>query len=298
MSAVELQDVSARYRRGGGIEGVSLAVQHGEAVALFGGAGAGKSTLLRLLAGRIAPTSGTARVLGRAPRAAVKRVGYVPEVAPLPPLFTPHQVLAQRMVRLDVPAAQRPARMAEALQLLDLYERRDRPLRELSHTERTAVRIAAALVHRPAVLLLDNVTAALPAPLLDRLRAYLDGRRDAYGLALLHATTASAEAERCDRVLLLDAGRPVACAPPEELIAAHGPDRLLIEATDPETVQRTLRGAFDIEIAETRDALRFSALDGPALAAHLLRNPVGGASTIYVRRPSLWDVLRGMRDEG
>lgn len=209
----------------------------------------------------------------------------------LPGLFTPHQLLAQRMVAYNVPSPHRAARMAEMLDLCDLYPHRDRPLRELSQGQRIAVGLAAALVHHPAVLLMDNVLAALAARLRKRLQEYLNARRAKDGLTLIHATTRSEEAEKADRVLLLEEGRTLAWGKPEALLADFGVDTLMIEAADPQAVRRTLRGIFDVEITETEDGLRFSALDGIATTAHLFRHPAGGVRTVYVRRPNLWDVL-------
>ncbi|HXG23286.1 MAG TPA: ATP-binding cassette domain-containing protein, partial [Chthonomonadales bacterium] len=219
------------------------------------------------------------------------RIGYVPEVSALPGLFTPHQVLAQRMVAYKVPSAHRAARMAEMLDLCDLYPHRDHPLRELSQGQRIALGLATALVHHPAVLLLDNVIATLAAHLRKRLQEYLDARRAADGLTLIHATTRSEEAEKADRVLLLEEGRTLAWGKPEALLADHAVDTLTVEAVDTQAVKRTLRGIFDVEITETEDGLRFSAPDGIATTAHLFRHPTGGVRTVYVRRPNLWDVL-------
>lgn len=288
---VEVLEASIRFRRGGGVCDISFAAAPGEYVALFGGSGSGKSTLLRLLSGRLVAEAGTVQVFGKCPRGARNRIGYMPEVLTLPGLFTPHQVLAQRMTAHDVPAAQRAARMAEMLDLFDLYPPRDRPLRELSQGQRMAVGLAAALAHHPTVLLLDNVTASLPARLRKRLQDYLDARRAEDGLTLIHATTRSEEAEKADRVLLLAEGRALAWGKPEALLADHAVDTLTVEAADPQAVRRTLRGIFDVEITETGDGLRFSALDGIATTAHLFRHPAGGVRTVYVRRPNLWDVL-------
>jgi ABC-type multidrug transport system ATPase subunit len=250
-----------------------------------------------VLAGRLAPEEGTVRVLGRAARGAAKQIGYAPEEARPVALFTPHQMLLQRMIRYDVPGAQRPARIAEALEIFDLYADRDRPIRELSRTQQTALTLAAALAHRPALLLLDNLLPAPPSPLAERLRAYLEARCADDGLTVLHATNRNDEAEQADRVLLLDAGCPRAFASPAELLAQHAADILMVEAADPDAVQRTLRGIFDVAITPTRDGLRFSAADGLAVAAHLFRHPSGGVRVVTLRPPTLWDVLERLRGD-
>jgi ABC-type multidrug transport system ATPase subunit len=291
MNTIEVSEVSLRYRRGGGVREVSFDASPGESVALFGGAGSGKTTLLRLLAGRLSPDSGVVRVLERAPRGAARWVGYAPQEPAYPSLFSPHQVLSSVLLRHDVPGPQRPARIVEMLELFDLYEYRDRPARDLSHGERTALTLAAALVFMPSVLLMDNLSAALSAPLAARLHSHLKARRAADGLTVLHAVTRSEEAETADRALLLDAGRVLAFEPPDRLLANHAADTLTVEAADPEAVQRTLRGIFDVEVAATHDGLRFSAADGIATTAGLFRHPTGGVRVVCLRHPSLWDVM-------
>jgi ABC-type multidrug transport system ATPase subunit len=291
MPALQVSNVCIRYRKGVALEGLGFAAEAGEVIALFGGVGSGKSSALRVLAGALKPESGFVRVLGRAPRSVRRRIGYVGEGRRVNSIFSPHQVLSQSMVRHLVPTAQRPARMAEVLELLDLYADRDRPTRDLSHGRQHAVAIAAELVQRPAVLLLDNVYSGIPAPLAERLRVYLEGRCSKFGLCIVHATTSSEEAECASRVILLDDGRAMAEAPPAELLSQYAADSVTVEAADPRAVQKTLRGVFDVEIIETGQGLRFATQDGVKTAAHLFRHPAGGPRVVYVRRPTLWDVL-------
>lgn len=295
MNAVELADVSVQFRRGGGLNGISFAAAPGEWVSVFGDTGSGKTTLLRVLAGRVTPDAGMVWVYGRTPRSALRRMGCAMEDSPVNSLFSPNQILGQRLARHDISGAQRAARMAEILDLCGLYADRDRPARELSRGQQTALALAAALVHRPAVLLLDNVTSSLALPRQERLREFLNGLRASQDLCVIQATIHSEEAERADRVLMLDRGSLLACAPPEEMQRQYATDRIVVEAADPRAVQKTLRGIYDLQITETRDGLRLSAMDGLATAAHLFRHPSGGVRTVYIHRPTLWEVLEALR---
>lgn len=290
----ELRDVTARYRRGGGVADLSLTVSRGEWLALFGPSGSGKTTVLRLLAGRQEPEAGEVYV--RSPRrSAARAMGYAAEENRLSRLLTVRQKLGLQLARSDVPTAHRRRWLADALEALDLYRDRDRHVHELSRGAQDALTLAAAIVHRPSLVLLDNLIARLPEPVTAHLFAYLDACREREGMAVVHATTSSAEAERADRVLMLARGHALDLAPPSELLARHAPERLCVEAADPEAVQRTLRGIFDVEIMETGEGLRFSAADGVATAAHLFRHPAGGIRAVYLRRPSLWEVHEKLR---
>ncbi len=71
----------------------------------------------------------------------------------------------------------------------------------------------------------------------------------------------------------------------------RGREIVLIEAADPEAVQRTLRGIFDVVMEETPEGLRVSAADAVPIAAYLFRHPAGGFRSVFIRRPTLWDVL-------
>jgi ABC-type multidrug transport system ATPase subunit len=293
-TVLDLFEICYQYRHGG-VKDISFSAASGESIALFGEAGSGKTTLLRLLSGQLSPQSGMVRVFGRAPRSVRKKVGHAAENARLNPLFTAQQVVTHQVARQDVSGAQRPARVAEALELVGLSEVRDRPVRELSSGQRTALTIAAALAPRPALVVMDNLTAFLPPELSGKICHYLDARRAKDGLTLVHATTVSSEAERADRVLLLDAGCPLAFDTPDQLIGNHSADTVTIEAADPDAVQRTLRGIFDVEIEAIDGGLTFRAADGMATAAHLFRHPPGGVRTVYVQRPTLWDVIETLK---
>src|SRR5438132_12973472 len=121
MRAVELAGVSC-FRKRGGVREIDLAVETGERIALFGPPGSGKSTILNLLAGLLGADSGLVHVLGRPPRKGSKLVGYAAESTSVRGNLTPHQTLSRRMAAARVPASQRPARMAETLELCGLYE--------------------------------------------------------------------------------------------------------------------------------------------------------------------------------
>jgi ABC-type multidrug transport system ATPase subunit len=262
---------------------------------LFGPSGCGKTTLLRIIAGQLQPGAGLVRLYGRPPRASRARMEYVRQLVGASSLFTPQQIIGQKLARHNVASARRAAYLAEAIELMDISEVRDRPLRELSYGMRAAATLAAALAPRPALLLLDGSGDALPMPLMERLETHLADRQAADGLTVFQATVFSATAEQADRVWIMDGGELLVDDNPARLLAAHGRHELVIEASDPETVQRTLRGIFDVEITPTRNGLRLRAADGMETAAGLFRQPSGGVRVVTVQPPSLWDVMESLQ---
>lgn len=193
------------------LDGVDLTVGRGEVVGLLGPNGAGKSTTMRILAGALAATSGTVQIDGHdvfADPVAVKRVvGFLPE---RPPLYTDMGVadFVSYAATLHGVTDLKPA-VARALELAALAEVAARPIGRLSKGYRQRVGLAAALVHRPKVLLLDEPASGLDPVQRVEMRALV--RRLAEGdVTVVLSTHVLAEVEAtCDRVVALHRGRVV-----------------------------------------------------------------------------------------
>lgn len=195
--ALEAEGVVRRYGRRRAVDGVSVALGRGECLALFGPNGAGKTTLLRVLAGLLRPHAGTVRV-GGTPVAegavARSRVGLVSHQSMLYSALTARENLrfTARLYGLPDPAAAADAALAR----LAVLDRADAPVRALSRGLQQRVSIARALVHHPAVLLLDEpytgldeggaaaLTATLTALLAEGTALVLVTHNLAEGLAL------------------------------------------------------------------------------------------------------------------
>ncbi len=276
------------------VRDVSFKLERGERLSLFGPAASGKTTLLKMISGSVPLESGRIHIRGKQPRAMSKAIGYTNDKR-LPSLFSPHQILSQALILHNLPSSQRAARLVEALNVTDLYEQRDCPVRELSSCQLVALRVALAIVHKPLLVLLDNDLAPLPRRTRENINRHLLQMQTTLGAAVVHSTTSSVEAEMADFVLLLDEGRTLAHGTPEQLMKAHGKDTVIVEALYPEDVRKTLRGIFDVEVMETEKGIRFRAMDGQSHAAKLLRAPAGGVRTIYLKKPDLWDVWEDIR---
>jgi ABC-2 type transport system ATP-binding protein len=213
MPVIELSGVTKRYREVVALDGVDLTVGAGEVVGLLGPNGAGKSTLFELALGLAAPSAGTARVLGQRPGGEVRaRVGAMLQNAGLPEQVTASELVG--LVGRSYPAAVPTDVM---LDQVGLAHRARHELASLSGGERQRLLLALALVGDPDVLLLDEPTAAMD---LEARRRFWEHVRAAAGrgTTLLFATHDLAEADAvADRVVLLDRGRVVADADPNEL---------------------------------------------------------------------------------
>ena len=231
---IEVDELVKHYRATDGsvvraVDGVSLAVRPGEMVGLLGANGAGKTTTLRVLATLLRPTSGTARVAGcdvRTDPIGVRRnLGYVSATTGVPDRLTPREILLSfgRLHGLERDGLK--ARVERLVDVLDLGSCADRPTGRLSSGQRQRVSVGRALVHDPPALVLDEPTSALDVlgsrELLDFL-AELRGQ----GRAILLSTHRLHETERrCDRFVIIRAGRVIAAGSREALVAGR-PDGL------------------------------------------------------------------------
>lgn len=288
---IELRGVSVLLPRGQGLHAGSITIEAGQRVALFGSAGAGKSLLLRLIAGALRPHAGE-RIAAPSLRTR-GAVRFVPRVPKLPSFLTPQQLLTMAYRRMG--PVHRAARTAEVLAAADLYPVRHRPLYALSDASRLALAIAKAAGERPVLLLLDDCLSALSEPASRRMWQYLDERREEDGVTIVHATSHTDEAEAADIVVMMDGGRVLKAAPPNELLALAPAHRIVVEALDAHQVSRTIRGAFDIEVEEATREITVRVPDAAAGTADLLRHAGDVVRMVTMRRPSLWDVLAELR---
>jgi iron complex transport system ATP-binding protein len=230
VSVVEVREASFAYGERLAVDRVSLQASAGELVGLVGPNGAGKSTLVRLVAGLLAPRSGTVRLAGLDPHAAPRRaVARVAALVPQEPRVTwaftvretvmmgraPRQGLLGLASRLDHGAVE------GALAACDLEAFADRRLDALSGGERRRVFFARALAQEPRVLLLDEPTAFLDlAHQVAAMRmAEVAARGGLCVVAVLHDLNLAAAS--CDRLVVMSRGRVVEEGPPGEVLTAE-----------------------------------------------------------------------------
>ena len=205
---------------------LSFTIAPGEIYGLLGPNGAGKTTTLRILIGILVPTRGNVRVAGidvvEDPLAVRQRLGFLTNTTGLYPRLTGRELL-RYFARLHGlardEAAARIETLARALQLGPFFDRR---CEALSTGERQRLSIARAVLHDPAVLVLDEPTAGLDVLASHFLRDFVRAERDR-GKAVVFSTHYLAEAELlCDRIGLLHRGRLLAEGTPQALRAAAG----------------------------------------------------------------------------
>lgn len=202
--------VSVWYGKVLALDRVTFRAVPGQVSAVVGGDGAGRTTLLRCLAGALAASDGEIR------RPAASRIGYLPAGSGTYPDLTVAENLAFRAAVYGVHAA---GRSAEYLERAGLSAARDRLAGQLSGGMRQKLGVIAAMLHQPALLVLDEPTTGVDP--VSRVEVWwLIARAAADGAAVLLATSYLDEAERASQVLALDAGRELAAGTPEQIVAA------------------------------------------------------------------------------
>jgi ABC-2 type transport system ATP-binding protein len=303
--ALSLVGVRVRYRDRVAADGVSLEVRRGEIVGILGPNGSGKSTLLAVAAGVLDPAEGMVAVEGM-PRAAdpdgfARRVGFVPQECALYEELTASDNLAffGRLYGLSGHELRR--RIARVLGRVRLTDRATHRVGTFSGGMKQRLNLAAALIHDPPVLLLDEPTAALDPASREALFADLARLRDD-GHAVLLSTHHLDEAELgCDRVAVLEGGKVAACGPPADVLRGRGAERAVLYAhlrsRPPKFLQKALRKRLGpgVEFEITGRRLRLSAPDAEELGVALAAFLAEGFDLETYRTPA-GTLERAMRD--
>jgi ABC-type multidrug transport system ATPase subunit len=235
------------------LDALDLVVPAGAVVGLLGPNGAGKTTAMLLLATLLRPSRGEARVFGHDithGRTAIRRdLGLVFQEASVDGLLTVEENLlfAARLSGFGNRAARRAA--SDAMERVGLAEHRSQPVRQLSTGWRRLVDLARATLHRPALLILDEPTVGLDPEHRERAWRLLETERHERGTTVLFSTHYLAEAEGCDRVILLARGRVVASDTPTALKATMGDEVVEVEGPDARQLLSVIRDLVDVRRA-------------------------------------------------
>jgi len=220
--AVDVQEVTASFGSLKALDGVTLRVRKGEIYGLLGPNGAGKTTLIRHVCGLLQARSGTVTVLGRRmPDIGVLRhIGYMTQQAALYPTIS-----VEENIGFFAAIYGADARVREALELVQLWDRRKSVVGTLSGGMRQRCSLACALVHRPDLLLLDEPTVGVDPQLRVQFWDYFR-RMAAGGTTLIVSSHVMDEADRCQRLGLIQYGRLLAEGSPADIRAQGGSDNL------------------------------------------------------------------------
>ena len=216
MTAIEVERLRKQYGAKVAVDDVSFTVAEGEIFGLLGRNGAGKSSTVDCVAGLRAPDHGRIRVAGLDPRRDQRELRHLLGVQ-LQESALPYKLTVAEAMRLYASFYRTPADIAGLLDMLDLTEKRNTRYRKLSGGQKQRLSIALALIGRPRIAILDELTTGLDPVARRDTWALIDEIRN-QGVTIMLVTHFMTEAERlCDRVAILEAGRVAAIGTPAEL---------------------------------------------------------------------------------
>jgi ABC-2 type transport system ATP-binding protein len=293
--AVRVDRLTHSYGGRVALDGVSLDVARGETFGLLGPNGSGKTTLFRVLSTLIPPQGGRATILGADLASARDRIradiGVVFQSPALDRQLTARENLACQGALYGLRGAALRRRADELLARVKLLDRADERVDRFSGGMRRRVEIAKGLLHRPKVLILDEPSTGLdPGSRLD-LWDLLSDVRSNEGVSILLTTHLMEEADKCDRIALMDAGKVLACDTPAGLKASIGGDVITLTSRDPDSLARRVREKLGVETSRVGDSLRCERPRGHELVPALIEAAPGLVDSVSVGRPSLEDVF-------
>ncbi len=293
--ALEVEELRHRYGERIALDGVSLRVERGELFGLLGPNGGGKSTLFRILSTLLAAGGGAARVLGhdvaREPDRVRRRLGVVFQHASVDRTLTVQENLVHHGHLYGLSGASLRAAVEAVTGRLGLAERRRDRVGTLSGGLQRRTELAKALLVGAELLLLDEPTSGLDPAARREFLGFLAELRAADGITIVLTTHDMEEAERCDRVAILDRGRLVALGAPEALRAQVGGDVLVVAGPDPARLAERVRERFGLAGRLVDGTLRLERARGHELVRDLIEAFPEEVRTVSYGKPTLDDVF-------
>jgi ABC-2 type transport system ATP-binding protein len=297
--------LAKQYERLKAVAGVDLEIRKGEIFGLLGPNGAGKTTTISMLCTLVRATAGSATVNGfdiaREPAQVRQSIGIVFQEQTLDTTLTARENLVLHARLYGVPKEVRGPRIAELFRLFDLVGREDDVVKKYSGGMRRRLEIARGLLHRPAVLFLDEPTVGLDPQSRVRTWDYIKRIARESGCTVVLTTHYMEEAElMCDRIAIIDHGKIIALGTPEQLKGRLGGGVVRVKAPD---LDREGLGSIGfVRSVEQQDGWTVITVDDLAHNLPSLFPRLSGVQAVEVRSPTLNDVFikltgRELREE-
>jgi ABC-2 type transport system ATP-binding protein len=294
-SAVAIANLRHRYGEREALRGVSFDIPEGEVFGLLGPNGGGKTTLFRILATLLPLQEGSAAILGHnvatQPDAVRREIGVTFQSPSLDPKLTVRENLKFHGYLYGLTGPALSSRIEELLSRLGLSDRAKDLAETLSGGLKRRVEIAKSLLHNPRVLLLDEPSTGLDPGARHDLWTYLSQLRSETNVTVLVTTHLMEEAERCDRLGILDRGLLVGLGTPAELRGAIGGDVVTLESDDPDALAGAIREKFGLDSQRFGSALRIERTAGHELIRDIVAALGERIKSASLGKPTLEDVF-------
>jgi ABC-2 type transport system ATP-binding protein len=293
--AISVRDIVHRYGERTALNGVSFDVSRAELFGLLGPNGSGKTTLFRILSTLMVPVAGHATILGHNPAQDPdnlrRKIGVVFQAQSIDLKLTAAENLVHQGHLYGLRGATLKKRVAEILGRVGLSDRATDKAETFSGGMQRRLELAKGLLHGPNVLLLDEPTTGLDPGARRDLWQYLRILRDEEQVTILVTTHLMEEAERCDRLVILNEGRVVALGTPAELKQEIGGNVIVLETKDPERLAGKIRTQFRVDTQVLENQVRIEKEQGHRFVMDLAQSFPGEIDSVSIAKPSLEDVF-------
>jgi ABC-2 type transport system ATP-binding protein len=293
---ISVDDLVHRYGDRTALNGISFDVRPAELFGLLGPNGSGKTTLFRILSTLMLPTAGRATIMGcdaaQEPARVRRQIGVVFQAQSVDLKLTAYENLWHQGHLYGLRGAALQRRIQGILSRVGLADRARELVETFSGGMQRRIELAKGLLHRPGVLLLDEPTTGLDPGVRRDLWQYLATLRDEEQVSVLVTTHLMEEAERCDRLAILNEGNLVALGTPTELKGEIGGDVILLDAAhDAELLAERIRSRFHVETTVLENQVRIEREGAHRFVTDVVEAFPGEIEALSVSKPALEDVF-------
>ncbi len=293
---ISVQNIVHRYDGRTALDDVSFDVRPAELFGLLGPNGSGKTTLFRILSTLMVPTAGRALIMGfdaaRDPAALRRQIGVVFQAQSVDEKLTAYENLWHQGHLYGLHGSALKTRIKEILGRVGLADRMKELVETFSGGMARRVELAKGLLHHPSVLLLDEPTTGLDPGARRDLWQYLQILRDQERVSVIVTTHLMEEAERCDRLAILNEGKLVALGTPTELKHEIGGDVILLDATgNAESLAQRISTRFSVDATTLANQVRIELENGHRFITGVVEAFPGEIQAVSVSKPTLEDVF-------
>ncbi len=293
---ISVENIVHRYESRTALNGVSFDVRPAELFGLLGPNGSGKTTLFRILSTLMLPTAGRAVIHGydvaKEPARVRHQIGVVFQAQSIDVKLTAYENLWHEGHLYGLHGSGLKSRIHEILSRVGLADRAKELVETFSGGMQRRIELAKGLLHHPSVLLLDEPTTGLDPGARRDLWQYLQTLRDEEHVSVLVTTHLMEEAERCDRLAIMNEGNLVALGTPAELKNEIGGDVILLEASrDASPLADRIRSRFHVETTVLENQVRIEREGAHRFVTEVVEAFPGEIEAISISKPTLEDVF-------
>jgi len=303
---ISVENLVKRFRELVAVNDVSFQVEQGEIFGFLGPNGAGKTTTINILCTLSKPSSGRAFINGfdvvRQQSRVRQSIGLVFQDPSLDDRLSGLQNMRFHAMVYNIPSSVRNQRIEHMLRMVELWDKRNNPVRNYSGGMKRRLELARGLLHYPRVLFLDEPTLGLDPQTRNHIWEYILELRQREGTTIFLTTHYMDEAEKASRIAIIDLGKLVAMDTPENLKSRVGKDIIAVKTDDNEKAMEEIRQRYQVEARHDGNELTFEVASGEQFLPVLIKEFGTKIISVNLRRPSLEDVFlkltgREMREE-